>query len=272
MRTADMVKSKYFRARDVEGQPPKVLTIADVTEELMGRGGHKEPKCFLWFMESPKGLQLNKTRVNILEAAYGPDSDLWTGKRIKIYFDPNVEFGGRLVGGVGIKTSPGVVWQGADPNSGSWGEAPADGSAQRQRPEPIWDDKRQDWITPAPPPAAARRPPPPVWNEATQQWETIAAPPAPKRPPPPVFNETSGQWESVDTATGEMAPAAPARHVPPPTIKERIDAGHPPQTGYGGSSSPPATADDWGPLPPAAAGEPDFDDDIPFRGADHGRW
>jgi hypothetical protein len=74
MRTADMNKSKYWRARDLEGQRPVTLTIADVSEELLGRGGHQETKCFLWFHESPKGLQLNKTRVNILEAAYGPDS------------------------------------------------------------------------------------------------------------------------------------------------------------------------------------------------------
>jgi hypothetical protein len=256
MRTADMVKSKYFRARDVEGQPPQVLTIADVTEEIMGRGGgQKDVKCFLWFNETPKGLQLNKTRVNILEAAYGPDSDFWTGKRIKIYFDPNVEFGGRLVGGVGIKTSPGVVWQGADPNSGSWGDAPA-GSAQRQPPQPVWDDKRQAWITPPPPPqAAARRPPPPVFNEVTQQWETPA--PVPRRPPPPVFNEATGQWETVDIATGEVAPpaaAAPPKHVPPPTMSERMAAG------------PHAPTDDWGPLPPQRQRDPnaDFDDDIPF--------
>lgn len=264
MRTADMVKSKYFRARDVEGQAPKVLTIADVTEEIMGRGGgQKDVKCFLWFNESPKGLQLNKTRVNILEAAYGPDSDLWTGKRVKIFFDPNVEFGGRLVGGVGVKTPPGIVWQGADPNSGSWGDAPA-GSAQRQPPQPVWDEKRQAWITPAPPPAAARRPPPPVWNEATQSWE---APPAAatmvnpvRRPPPPVFNETTGQWETVDPHTGEMTDrhseplAQPPKHVPPPTISERIAAGSQPPT------------DDWGPLPPPRVRDPnaDFDDDIPF--------
>lgn len=257
MRTADMVKSKYFRARDVEGQPPMVLTIADVTEELMGRGGRQETKCFLWFHENLKGLQLNKTRVNILEAAYGPDSDAWSGKKVKIYFDPNVEFGGRLVGGVGIKTSPGVVWQGADPNSGSWGDAPA-GTAQRQPPQPIWDDKRQAWITPAIAPAAVRRPPPPVFNAATGQWETQVV--APRRPPMPVFNETTGQWDvpGVDAATGEVTSAAPPKHVPPPTIKERIDAGHPPTTG--------APADDWGNLPPQRQRDPsaDFDDDIPF--------
>lgn len=257
MRTADMVKSKYFRARDVEGQPPKVLTISDVTEELLGRGGHQEAKCFLWFHETPKGLQLNKTRVNILEAAYGPDSDAWSGKRVKIYFDPNVEFGGRLVGGVGIKTSPGVVWQGADPNSGSWGDAPAVATAQRRQPQPVWDDKRQAWITPAPPPAAVRRPPPPVFNEATGKWETQDAPP--RRPPAPVFNEATGEWDVpvVDAATGEVTAAAPAKHVPPPTIKERIDAGHP----VAG-----AAPIDWGVLPPQRQRDPnaEFDDDIPF--------
>ena len=237
MRTADMIKSKYFRARDVEGVAPFVLTIADVSEELLGRPGSKQDvKCILWFMESPKGLQLNKTRVKLLEAAYGPDSVGWNGKKIKLYFDPTIEFGGRPVGGVGIKTSPGVVYNGTA-HDAAWGAAPA--QVPGRPPPPVWDEQRQMYVMPQPSPAAAapRRPPPPVWNEATQSWDI------------------------VNTATGEIAgaPAAPPvqpQHQRPQTISERINAGHPP----GG-----APADDgWGSLPPQRAPAGDFDDDIPF--------
>jgi hypothetical protein len=231
MRTSQMIKSKFWRARDVEGQPPVVLSISDVTEELLGRGARQDVKCFLWFNESPKGLQLNKTRVATLEAAYGPDSDLWVGKRVRISFDPTVEFGGRAVGGVRLQTPPGIVYKPTELHTG-WGEGPQPhqlhppGSPGYRPPPPVWDEKRQMWITPQPPAAAQlKRPPPPVWNETTQQWET------------------------VDTSTGEMAPP---KHVPPPTISERVNAGNPPPTDGG-----------WGALPPPAAA-PDFDDDMPF--------
>jgi hypothetical protein len=175
MRTSDMIKSKFWRAGDVMGQPPKLLTIADVTEEVFSRGSKNEVKCYLWFSETLKGLQLNKTRVRLLEGAYGPDSDLWVGKRVRISYDPAVEFGGRAVGGVRLETPAGVVYRPSEAHNG-WADAPVNGAARP--PAPVWDEKRQIWVTPpqsAPSaaPASAPRPPPPVWNEATKAWETV---------------------------------------------------------------------------------------------------
>jgi hypothetical protein len=211
LRTADMIKSKFWRATDLQGQPAVRLTIADVTEELMGRGGRQETKCFLWFTEHLKGLQLNKSRVRVLEAAFGPDSERWTGKRVRLSFDPTVEFGGRAVGGVRLETPPGVVYNPSAELHAGWGDAPA--AVPGRPPAPVWDDKRQMWITPQAPPAPAPRPPPPVWNEATQSWET------------------------VNPSTGEIA--APV-HQRPATISERVNASHPP-------------AGDFGPLTPGEA-------------------
>lgn len=213
MRTSDMIKSKFWRAGDLQGQPPVVLTIADVTEELLGRGTRQDMKCFLWFQEHLKGLQLNKTRVKLLEAAFGPDSEGWVGKRVKLSFDPTVEFGGRAVGGVRLQTPPGVVWTPSAGHAG-WGEVPA--AIPGRPPAPVWDENRQQWITPVVPAAQPSRPPPPVWNEAAQRWETI------------------------DTATGEIAPPV---HQPPATISQRINAGHPPSGDFG--PLPPATDPDF---------------------------
>lgn len=234
MRTADMVKSKFWRARDIEGQPPKTLLIADVTEELLGRGLHQDVKCFLWFSNSPKGLQLNKSRVTLLEAAYGPDSEGWIGRRIQIYFDPTIEFGGRPVGGVGIRTEPGVVYQGG---AGSgWGAPVA--TVPGRPPPPVWDDKRQQWITPQAPPAIPAA--------------------APVRPPPPVWNEATGQWEVVSPQTGEIAPPAPAPAAAAP-VREPI----PPGRGLGALAAPTAGDPGWG-ARPGPTEEAPFDDDIPF--------
>lgn len=244
MRTSDMIKSKFWRAGDLQGQPPVVLTIADVTEELLGRGGRQDVKCFLWFNEHLKGLQLNKTRVRTLEAAYGPDSEGWVGQRVRLSFDPTVEFGGRAVGGVRLQTPPGLVYT---PGAGlpGWGAAPG---------------------TTAPPPGA---PPAPVWDANRQVWVTqqpIAAP-APAQPPPPVWNAATGQWDVVNPSTGEISapgpapgPARVARPDPQagtwggaPTLSQRMDA-RPPADEWSGQSEN-----------PAPAGAPaDFDDDIPF--------
>jgi hypothetical protein len=220
-----MIKSKFFRAKDLEGVPPLILHIADVTEELIGRGGRQDVRCFLWFHENPKGLRLNKTAVNVLELAYGPDSDLWSGKRVKLYFDPKVEFGGRPVGGVGVATPPGIVYQGSAA-AGAWEAPPGPAAPAGAPPPPVWDGTK--WVFPTPPPAQA----------------------APAMPPPPVWDGT--KWVVVDPSTGEMAPP---KHVPPPTISERINAGNPPAAAEG----------DWGALPPRARDpNAEFDDDIPF--------
>lgn len=226
MHVSDMIKSKFFGARDLQGKPPQTLTIADVTEELMGRGGRQETKCFLWFQETLKGLQLNKTRVRVLEAAFGPDSELWVGKRVRLSFDPTVEFGGRAVGGVRLQTPPGVVYTPAAGQLTGWGDAPA--PVPGRPPAPVWDEKRQQWVTPQPaPPAQSQRPPAPVWNEDT------------------------GAWETVHPGTGEIASQAPQGR--PQTISERVNAAHPPaEAGWEGRAGP------------ATESDPGFDEDIPF--------
>lgn len=168
MRTSDMIKSKFWRAADVQGKPPFVLTISGVTEELV----QKDVRCFLWFMENNKGLRINKTIVRVLEAAYGPDSDAWTGRRVRISFDPSVEFGGRAVGGVKLETPPGAVY------------APQAGAA------PVWGE-----VPPQAPYAPPGAPPPPVWDGT--QWVFKPSPGLPPAPP------------SFDTSTGEVLGSPP---------------------------------------------------------------
>lgn len=214
MRTSDMIKSKFWRAGDVQGRPPIVLTIADVTEELIGRGSKQEAKCFLWFNENLKGLQLNKTRVRLLEAAFGPDSELWIGKKVKLSFDPTVEFGGRAVGGVGLQTPHGVVYQAAEGLAG-WGAAPqgSPADAASRPPPPVWDEKRQTWVTPQPAQAIARpRPPQPVWNETTQSWDLPSQATQKTAPPLTISQRVAAAaqpaTEFVDQATGEITTGA----------------------------------------------------------------
>jgi hypothetical protein len=206
VRTSDMVKSKFWRAADLRGQPPVRLTIADVTEELVGRGSRQDLKCFLWFSDHAKGLQLNKSRVAVLELAYGPDSDLWMGKRVRLSFDPTVVFGGQAVGGVKLETPPGIIYTPNPEIHTGWGEAPPG-----RPPAPVWDENRQMWITPqAPTPnAAPARPPAPVWDEASQSWLTPGQP-KPSGPPQTISQRVNAQHpegQSFDPKTGEILQA-----------------------------------------------------------------
>jgi hypothetical protein len=226
MRTSDMVKSKYWRGKDLQGRPPVTLTIIEVTEELFTRGGKNEVKCCMWFREDLKGVQLNKTRVALLEYAYGPDSDLWIGRRVRLSYDPTVMFGDKPVGGVKLETPPSAIYGG--PVAGVAPTAIPPGAP----PRPYWDGKA--WVFPATP-ATNQPPPPPVWNAATNSWDLV--------------NPNTGEIQQAGSA---QAQPVPQPHTPPPTISQRIAAGSAPTS-------------DWGPDYQALSkpGQ-DFDDDIPF--------
>jgi hypothetical protein len=42
-------------------------------------------KPVAWFSNATKGMVLNRTNTMIIAGLYGPETDLWAGKRITIY-------------------------------------------------------------------------------------------------------------------------------------------------------------------------------------------
>ena len=79
-----------------------VATIAKVTMEEVGR--EFERKFAVTFQaRDMKPMLLNKTNMRILVTLYGTDTDGWLGKQVVVYNDPNVIFGGQLVGGLRLK-------------------------------------------------------------------------------------------------------------------------------------------------------------------------
>jgi len=94
--------SEYLRKEDFP--EPETLTIAEVREEEVQAPG-KEPKLkvILYFEERQKGLVLNLANGAVLELITKSDlPDKWVGTRVRVYHDPNVEFGGKKVGGIRI--------------------------------------------------------------------------------------------------------------------------------------------------------------------------
>jgi hypothetical protein len=101
-KVSEMIQSKFLRKEDFM-EEDRVLTIKGLKlEDMPGDDGQQ--KWVLYFREEAKGMALNVTTIRVLEQAYGDDSDHWIGNRVKVYVDPNVSFGGRIVGGLRLRT------------------------------------------------------------------------------------------------------------------------------------------------------------------------
>lgn len=77
------------------------LTVEAVTAEEMRSGADK---LCLHFSEDYKPLLLNKTNSKRMQTIAGSkETDDWVGEKITIWFDPEVEYMGDIVGGIRIR-------------------------------------------------------------------------------------------------------------------------------------------------------------------------
>lgn len=76
----------------------KTFTIADVT------AGNAEQPVAIHLVEAPgRAYKPSKSMRRVLVAAWGPDASTYAGRRITLYGDPTVKFGGATVGGIKIR-------------------------------------------------------------------------------------------------------------------------------------------------------------------------
>ena len=72
---------------------PKTVTVAEVTQ------GTVEQPVNVELVEFPgKPFKPAKSVRRVLAAAWGTDASQWTGRRLTIYGDPSVRYGGKEVG------------------------------------------------------------------------------------------------------------------------------------------------------------------------------
>jgi len=100
-KVSEMIVSKFLRKEDFDED--RVMTIKSVKLEDMS-GDQGDQKWVLYFKEEAKGMAMNMTTIRVLEQAYGDDTDHWIGNKVKVYVDPNVSFGGKIVGGLRLRT------------------------------------------------------------------------------------------------------------------------------------------------------------------------
>lgn len=89
-------KSDQLNAEDLL-TGPRTFTVADVKK------GSAEQPVDIHLVEFPgRPFRPSKTVRRILVAAWGPNADAYAGRRMTLYRDPAVKFGGMDVGGIRV--------------------------------------------------------------------------------------------------------------------------------------------------------------------------
>jgi hypothetical protein len=75
---------------------PRTFTIESVSK------GNAEQPVQIHLAEFPRVWRPGKSMRRVLVAAWGPDASAYVGRRVTLYCDPDVKFGGDRVGGTRI--------------------------------------------------------------------------------------------------------------------------------------------------------------------------
>lgn len=99
----EMKDSKFLRKEDVGAGVLATITGC-VQKNTAMEGAPTENKWCLTFNELDKPLVLNMTNAHACAQVFGSDdTDDWIGKKIVLYTDPNVSYGGKIVGGIRMR-------------------------------------------------------------------------------------------------------------------------------------------------------------------------
>ena len=102
MHVSALKESKYIKRADVGNGV--LVTITHLTKENVAMENAKpDMKWALHFEEMEKPLILNTTNSQRIAKFLGEETDDWTGKKIVLFDDPTVSFGGEEVGGVRVR-------------------------------------------------------------------------------------------------------------------------------------------------------------------------
>jgi hypothetical protein len=102
MRLDDMIESKFLKQTDIPTD--RLVTIAGIKRENMAR--EDEAPEYRWtvkFKELDKPMVCNQTNLKRIFRICGDDTDEWPGKRVVVYTDPDIEYQGKVVGGLRIR-------------------------------------------------------------------------------------------------------------------------------------------------------------------------
>lgn len=109
--------SKYLRKDDV-GEDGTILTIKGFTREMVKGDDGDEDKVVMHFVEDVRPMILNKTNSQLLATITGVRvAGEAKGKKLVVFNDPSVSFGGKITGGLRLKRIPGPARAPATPKA-----------------------------------------------------------------------------------------------------------------------------------------------------------
>lgn len=102
MNINDLIPSKYLKQSDVTDET--LVTVQGLKKVNVAReDDDPEYKFVIKFQEFDKPMVLNSTNIKRLGKALGDETDGWVGGQVMLYVDPDIEFGGNIVGGLRIR-------------------------------------------------------------------------------------------------------------------------------------------------------------------------
>lgn len=75
---------------------PQTYTIREVI------GGRAESPFDFMLVETDRAYRPSKTMRRVIVAGWGPEAKVYGGRRLTIYREPSIQFGGKTVGGIRI--------------------------------------------------------------------------------------------------------------------------------------------------------------------------
>jgi hypothetical protein len=98
-----MKTSKFLKKEDVGNG--MLVTIKGFDQQNVAMDDQPEEQKFvLYFFEDINPMVLNWTNIQLCAKATGTENPQeWNGKKIVLFNDPNVSFGGKLIGGIRIR-------------------------------------------------------------------------------------------------------------------------------------------------------------------------
>ena len=101
--SADL-SSSFLKQSDFETDPAITFTIARVEKKTFeAKNGRPAEAKWVVTFDGDRSLGLNKTNLQLLAKWFGKRAGAWTGKRITVYRDESIQFGGRLTGGLRVR-------------------------------------------------------------------------------------------------------------------------------------------------------------------------
>lgn len=108
MTTSDMAAAVAAKSDQLNADELMTGPITVTIERAYVKPDSEQP-AVLELVERPgKPYKPGRSMSRVLVAAWGPDSSKYAGQKLTLYRDPNVKFGGILVGGIRISHMTGI--------------------------------------------------------------------------------------------------------------------------------------------------------------------